>query len=86
VFIAPFLGNLEAGTQVQGGLTCLVFLPLQQGHGKAAVGKEIVVVVNLEPAKIRGEESQGMLLAASDKEGISILCPDRDVALGSPVK
>lgn len=30
------------------------------------VGKQIVIVANLEPRKIRGEESRGMLLAASD--------------------
>jgi len=35
---------------------------------------------------IRGEQSQGMILAASDEQGISVLAPDRDVALGSIVK
>jgi methionyl-tRNA synthetase len=50
------------------------------------IGRRIVMVANLEPAVIRGEESRGMLLAASDEKGISILMPDRDVALGSPVK
>jgi len=32
------------------------------------VGKKIVVVANLEPRKLRGIESQGMLLAAGSKE------------------
>lgn len=50
------------------------------------VGKKIVVVANLEPAVIRGEESQGMLLAAKDDNGIVLLSPERDVALGSRVK
>jgi len=50
------------------------------------VGKRIVMVANLEPATIRGEESQGMLLAASDESGISVLSPDREVVLGSPVR
>lgn len=50
------------------------------------VGKNVVIVANLEPATIRGEESQGMILAASDKEGIAVLTTDRDVALGSRVK
>ena len=36
---------------------------------KDLLGKLIVVVANLEPAKIRGEVSQGMLLAAEDKDG-----------------
>ena len=50
------------------------------------VGRRIIMVNNLEPAMIRGEESQGMLLAASDEKGISILAPDREVLLGSTVK
>ncbi len=50
------------------------------------IGKRVVVVANLEPAVIRGEESQGMILAASDSEGISVLTLERDVVLGSTVK
>jgi methionyl-tRNA synthetase len=50
------------------------------------IGRRIVIVNNLRPAVIRGEESQGMLLAASDDQGISVLSPDRDAAPGSVVK
>ena len=50
------------------------------------VGKQVIVVANLEPATIRGEESQGMVLAASDDNGMSVLMPDKEVALGSGVK
>lgn len=50
------------------------------------IGKTIVIVANLEPAVIRGEESMGMLLAASDENGIAVLTPDKAVALGSRVK
>ncbi len=53
---------------------------------EALIGRRVVVAANLEPAMIRGEESQGMILAASDENGISVLSPDRDVALGSRVK
>lgn len=49
-------------------------------------GRQVVVVDNLEPAIIRGVESQGMLLAASDEAGISVLSPDRRVTEGSIVK
>jgi methionyl-tRNA synthetase len=63
------------------------------GIGKAytpeeLVGKKIVVVANLEPAKLMGVESNGMLLAATDEEGrLSVLILDRDeVAQGSRVK
>lgn len=53
---------------------------------EALVGRKIVMVNNMEPAVIRGQESQGMLLAAQDGEGMSVLMPDRDMALGSIVK
>ena len=50
------------------------------------VGKQVVVIDNLEPAMLRGVESQGMLLVASDEEGITIIGPERKVKLGSIVK
>ncbi|MFZ5801127.1 MAG: hypothetical protein ACOY3D_07135 [Candidatus Omnitrophota bacterium] len=50
------------------------------------LNRKIVVINNLEPAVIRGEKSEAMLLAASDEKGISVLIPDREVAVGSPVK
>jgi methionine--tRNA ligase beta chain len=50
------------------------------------VGKQVVVVDNLEPATLRGVESQGMLLATSDETGLSIISPQRKVKLGSIVK
>jgi len=50
------------------------------------VGKQVVVVDNLEPAILRDVESQGMLLAASDETGITIISPKKKVKLGSIVK
>ncbi len=50
------------------------------------VGKQVVVVDNLEPAVLRGVESQGMLLAASDEAGITIISTGKKVKLGSIVK
>jgi methionyl-tRNA synthetase len=50
------------------------------------IGKDIVVVNNLEPIVIRGEESKGMLLAAQDENIISLLIPDKKIKSGSPVK
>ena len=50
------------------------------------IGKQIIVVVNLEPAKIRGVESNGMLLAASADPEISVLVPLREVPDGSKVR
>lgn len=62
-----------------------------RGHYEAAalVGKSIVVATNLQPAILRGVESQGMLLAASDRstgaEQVILLTLDRPAAPGSPV-
>ena len=50
------------------------------------VGKFVVVVDNLDPAMLRGVESNGMLLAASDDTGLSIVTLDKEVKLGSIVK
>jgi len=50
------------------------------------IGKQVVVVDNLDPAMLRGVESQGMILAASDEEGIAIVSPLRKIKLGSVVK
>lgn len=47
--------------------------------------KEVVVVVNLEPKKIRGLESQGMLLAVDLKNKVVILRPEKSVPAGSKV-
>jgi methionyl-tRNA synthetase len=49
------------------------------------VGKQIVVVTNLQPATLRGVESQGMLLAASDGEKIVVLSPEKPVAPGAKI-
>jgi methionine--tRNA ligase beta chain len=51
------------------------------------IGKQIVVVANLAPAMLRGVESQGMLLAASDAEGrLAFVTPEKPVAPGATVK
>ena len=50
------------------------------------VGRQVVVVANLEPALLRGVESQGMLLAASDETRTVLLRPDDLVAAGAVVR
>jgi methionine--tRNA ligase beta chain len=50
------------------------------------VGKSIVVVANLEPRTLMGLESQGMIVAASDGNMISILTPDKEVEPGSIIR
>ncbi len=52
------------------------------------IGKLIVVVANLEPRTMRGQVSQGMLLAASEgamKERVIFIGPSEEMAPGSPV-
>lgn len=49
------------------------------------IGKTIIIVANLEPAKIRGIESQGMLLAVSDGDVLSLLTSDKAVQSGKIV-
>ena len=49
------------------------------------IGKKIVVVTNLKPAKIRGIESKAMLLAAKDGEILSLVNVDKDVKKGSKI-
>ncbi len=50
------------------------------------LGKNIVVLENLEPKTLRGVESQGMLLAASDGDNLSLLVPEREVRPGAEVR
>jgi len=50
------------------------------------VGRQVVVVVNLAPAKLRGVESRGMVLAAVDGERVVLLRSDEPVAPGSQVR
>lgn len=50
------------------------------------VGKNIVIVANLEPRQLMGLESQGMILAASDDRGPAVLIPDRETAPGTEVR
>ena len=50
------------------------------------VGRQVVVVNNLQEAVLRGEESHGMLLAASDAGGVVLLRPDRQCEAGAMVK
>ncbi|KKL18415.1 hypothetical protein LCGC14_2475760, partial [marine sediment metagenome] len=62
------------------------------GIGKAyapddLVGKTVVVVVNLKPAKLMGVESQGMLLAATGDDGVCvIITPEKETAPGLRIK
>ncbi len=50
------------------------------------VGKKVMVLVNLKPAKLAGVLSEGMLLCAEDAEGrLSLLTPERDMPSGAEI-
>ncbi len=52
------------------------------------IGKKIIVVANLSPRKMRGIESQGMLLAAANKDEskVKLISPEEDIELGSKIR
>ncbi|MBN1106074.1 MAG: methionine--tRNA ligase [Deltaproteobacteria bacterium] len=50
------------------------------------VGKQVLLLANLEPAKLMGVESRGMVLAAEDKNGVHLLAPDGSALPGSKVR
>ena len=56
-------------------------------QAEAMIGKEIVVVANLKPAKLRGLLSEGMLLAASNDQGeLALLQPETLIGAGAKIK
>jgi methionine--tRNA ligase beta chain len=50
------------------------------------VGRQIPVLVNLEPRTIRGAESHGMILAADDEGRAVLLHPEKEVPPGSIIR
>ncbi|PIQ90732.1 MAG: methionine--tRNA ligase subunit beta [Candidatus Omnitrophica bacterium CG11_big_fil_rev_8_21_14_0_20_41_12] len=50
------------------------------------IGKQVVLVDNLDPVILRGVESQGMILAGSDESLLAVVSPDKKLKLGSIVK
>jgi methionyl-tRNA synthetase len=74
-----------------GGQERQIIAGLRQYYEPAwLVGKDIVIVANLAPRKMRGLESQGMLLAASRMEGdvaaeVVLLVPERPLPPGSAI-
>ena len=81
--------EVSAGDKDEAGLP--VIRQIVAGIGKeygpeSLVGKEIVIVANLEPRKLMGLESNGMLLAAHADDGSPVLLmPGKDVAPGSVI-
>ena len=59
----------------------------QHYSAEEMVGKKVVVVANLKPAKFAGVLSEGMLLCAEDAEGnLSLLTPEKDMPNGAEIR
>jgi len=70
-----------------GGFSKQIVAGIRAAYSKEELmDKQIVVVNNLAPVVLRGVESQGMLLAASDADQIVVLTPDKEVSPGSGIK
>ena len=52
---------------------------------ESLVGKQVVVVANLEPAKLMGLTSEGMLLAAKEEGGLALVIPEKPIGSGATV-
>ena len=73
------LGKGEHNMQIVSGLR-------EHYKEEELLGKEIVVICNLEHTIIRGVESQGMLLAAVFKNKVVLVRPDKEIAAGAKVE
>jgi len=93
------IGTVTAAEKVQ-GTDKLIRLEIDLGEGSRQVvagmaltytpedfiGKQVPILVNLEPRKLRGIESQGMILAADVGGKPIMLIPEREVPPGSAVR
>jgi len=50
------------------------------------IEKQIIIIANLEPRKLKGKVSEGMLLAADSENGPVLLTPEKEVNEGSKIK
>ena len=49
------------------------------------IGRLILIIVNLKPATLRGQLSEGMILACKDSQGLRLIVPDGSVEIGSKI-
>ena len=71
--------GLPTGRQVIAGIA-------KSYEPESLIGKQVLVLINLEPRMIMSLESQGMILAADSPAGPVLLSPEKEVPSGSVVK
>ncbi|MDO8538496.1 MAG: methionine--tRNA ligase subunit beta [archaeon] len=74
--------QIDLGTEKR-----IILAGIKQAYSKEElIGKQIVVVANLLPAKIAGIESNGMMLAAGEEKVDAIIVLDKEIANGTIVR
>ena len=76
--------KVDLGTEVR-----TIVAGLKKHYGREGlVGKNVIVIMNLEHATIRGVKSEGMILAAvnDDESSVVLLTPEKDIEVGSRVR
>ena len=71
--------NLPAGRQVIAGIG-------KAYNPESLIGRQIIIVANLEVRSLMGLESQGMVLAVNTESGPVLLMPDKEVASGMDIR
>ena len=79
-------GDPSTGSGQGLGLRTIVSGIAEWKKPEELVGKQFPYIVNLAPRVLRGVESQGMLLAASDDSGVALLNPERMLPNGTKLK
>ncbi|MDO8576288.1 MAG: hypothetical protein Q7R90_03165 [bacterium] len=69
-----------------GGIRTIVSGIAQWKKPEELIGRQFPYIVNLAPRMLRGVESQGMLLAASDEEGVALISAERPVPKGTRLR
>ena len=78
--------TLDVGEEIGERIVCA---GIKEHYSKKELeGKKIVLFVNLAPRKLRGIESQGMVLAAvnEDESKVILISPEKDIEVGSRVR
>ena len=74
--------KLQAGDEVRQVVSGIA----QYYQPEYMIGKTVILVKNLKPAKIRGVESNGMILCAADGKSVVFVTPEKDIGCGKEVR